>query len=147
MPVCAVCSSLQKQHQDIDDAGRTIARAAVRCVNTTLTQLRASSEDCRDCALLLNGVLFYHGRFATIQEEKIKIIAETFPSNQLNASQQHLSVEVRWQEPQDGCDDAHDHGHAEGYPDMKLEFFTDQRKSSEQRCISIRVLSRSGTCY
>jgi hypothetical protein len=83
--------------------------------------------------LLLQGILLHHDRFAGVTENNIRITAESFnPSADVQGSntQDHLSVEVRWSElGDDSCDgegDQHMHEYEEGYPDLKLEFFTDQ---------------------
>jgi hypothetical protein len=65
------------------------------------------------------------------KEEYIKIKANTFDCSAPveRTAQDHLSVEVRWQEPRDETYDGESEselGQAEGYPDLKLEFFTDQ---------------------
>ena len=127
MPVCTLCSGLQKPLKGPGQYGQTDSLSSIRWVDTTLQQLRASSGACRACALLLNGVLFYHGRFATVKENQIRVIAETFQSAHSKTSQDHLSVEVRWKQHEEQCDDADDHEHDEGYPDLKLELFTDER--------------------
>ncbi|KAF1974207.1 HET-domain-containing protein [Bimuria novae-zelandiae CBS 107.79] len=126
MAVCATCTGLQKH---LKDPAQDIATgtSSVRWMNATLAHLRASSGGCRACALILNGVLLYHGRFATVKEDKIKVIAESFHSDRTKTLQEHLSVEIRWQEHQDECGDSDDeHEHEESYPDLKLEFFADE---------------------
>ncbi|KAL5378195.1 hypothetical protein DPSP01_009306 [Paraphaeosphaeria sporulosa] len=122
---CATCTGLQqhleKPHQDHESEPPN----CVRWVNTTLPHLRASSGGCRSCALLLQGILLHHGRFASIKEDRIRVTAETLHST-TNASQDHLSVELQWNSHEDDCDEMSDHEHEECYPDLKLEFFTDQ---------------------
>ena len=120
--VCATCKGLQK-HFDVQQEGDP----AVRLVDVTLTALRRSSTACRPCALLLHGILLYHSRFANVGEDSVNIIAEFFPSMSTTTHQDHLSVELRWQESPDGsCGDAeHEHGQGVDHPDLKLEFFTD----------------------
>lgn len=123
---CTTCTGLQKHlkepHQDHD----TESSRSVRWVNTTLPHLRTSSASCRACALLLQGILLHHGRFASIKEDEIKVVAESIYSDQPHASQDHLSVELRWNKIQDECDTMSDHEHDEDYPDLKLELFTGQ---------------------
>lgn len=132
--VCTTCKGLQKHLKALDGAPDADAPNAVQWVNTTLPSLRRSSgTGCRACALLLQGILLHHDRFAGIagaREESIKVIAESFPSSSVKDAQDHLSVEVRWSDPGDKrCDDAA-HDYDEGYPDLKLEFFTDQGQCS-----------------
>lgn len=132
MSICATCGNLRARGEALGGDEERDGDTAVRLVDATLAQLRLSSGGCRACAVLLNGVLFYHNRFATIKEEDIKITAETFPSKAL---QDHLSVDVRWKfhDEESGHMDVEDGGddeHKESYPDLRLEFFTDESKSS-----------------
>jgi hypothetical protein len=124
--VCATCTGLQKHLEEPQQNLGTAPPSSVRWANTTLPHLRTSSGSCRGCALLLQGILLHHGRFASIKEDQIKVIAETLHSARTCASQDHLSVELRWKGHEDECDEMSDHEHEEGYPDLKLEFFTDQ---------------------
>lgn len=123
--VCATCTGLQKHLKIPLQDHNAHAPSLVRWVNTTLPHLRASAANCRGCALLLQGILLHHGRFAGIKEDQVKITADTFQSEP-NASQDHLSVQLRWREYEHDCDDMSDHDHEESYPDLKLEYFTDQ---------------------
>lgn len=122
---CATCTGLQKNLKKPHQDHGAEPPGSVRWVNTTLPHLRASSGSCRGCALLLQGILLHHGRFASIKEDQIRVAAETIHSV-TNASQDHLSVEIRWKNQTDDCDEMSDHDHEEGYPDLKLEFFTDE---------------------
>jgi hypothetical protein len=124
--VCATCTGLQKHLKGPHQNHGAPLPSSVRWVNTTLPHLRVSSGSCRACALLLQGILLHHGRFASIKEDQIKIIAETLHSARTGDAQDHLSVELRWEDHEDECDNMSDHEHDEGYPDLKLEFFTDQ---------------------
>ena len=122
--VCATCKGLQKHLKSLDGAQHTDA-ASLLWVNTSLPALRASAAGCRACALLLQGILLHHDRFATIDEASVAITAETFQPAAGPKSHDHLSVDVRWkdQHAHDECQDEGD-GHT-GYPDLKLELFTD----------------------
>jgi hypothetical protein len=139
--VCTTCKGLQKHLQALD-SGIQINRPSaqrLRWVSTTLPGLRRSTHGgCRACATLLQGVLLHHDRFAGLNEEQIRISAESFTRPEAVSdrdAQLHLSVEVRWQELGDQCGDGaehehehepeHEHEQDEGYPDLKLEFFTD----------------------
>jgi len=124
--VCASCKGLQKHLHGLDGV-EEIDTDTLRWVNTSLPNLRTSSSGCRACALLLNGILLHHDRFKSRKEEDIWITADSFKTQPGKAVQDHLSVAVRWKErDEDECqDDEHEHEHTAGYPDLKLEFFTD----------------------
>jgi hypothetical protein len=128
--VCGTCQGLQK-HLRALEVQQDIENGNLPWVNTSLQNLRISGANCRACALLLNGVLLHHDRLAGFKEDRIRIKAETFPTKPGQPFQDHLSVEVRWKEQEedvhhDGCqEDQHQH---DGYPDLKLEFFTDGGK-------------------
>ncbi|KAL6708855.1 hypothetical protein ACN47E_002262 [Coniothyrium glycines] len=127
MMVCACCTGLQKYLYGSESAQETES-STVRIVNTSLPSLRQSAGDCRACALLLNGILLHHDKFKQQKEEDIWITAESFKSTPAKSVQDHLSVEIRWRtrDDQEECqEDEHEHEHAAGYPDLKLEFFTD----------------------
>lgn len=123
--VCGTCQSLQRHLKTLEGPQET-ENGTLQLVNTTLPSLRTSGSNCRACALLLNGILLHHDRFSDINEEKIRVRAESFASTPGRTFEDHLSVEVRWKEQDaehDGCqDDQHEHV---GYPELKLEFFTD----------------------
>ena len=123
--VCTTCKGLQK-HLHGESAQENGSESLV-WVDTTLSKLRSSSSACRACALLLNGVLLHHDRFANINEDNVRITAESFKPKLGKAPQEHLSVELRWKDndDQDDCHDDDDHEHAAGHADLKLEFFTD----------------------
>jgi hypothetical protein len=75
----------------------------------------------------LNGILLHHDRFAGVNEDDIRVRAQSFKPKSGTNAQHHLSVELRWMESedQDECqDDEHEHS-APGHADLKLEFFTD----------------------
>ncbi|KAF2868607.1 heterokaryon incompatibility protein-domain-containing protein [Massariosphaeria phaeospora] len=132
--VCATCNGLQKHLRALDGGLQETDSASLRLVNTTLPSLRHSTNrGCRACALLLQGTLLHHERFAGIKEDGIKIKAESFdssnPTSARNA-QAHLSVEVRWKAHDGGCCEGDELEHEESYPDLKLEFFTDQDDQS-----------------
>jgi hypothetical protein len=75
---------------------------------------------------MLNGVLLHHERFAAVNEDTVRIKAESFVSKPGRPFQDHLSVEVRWKEQDTQHDERHEDQHEHvGYPDLKLEFFTD----------------------
>lgn len=125
--VCGSCHGLQKHLKALETPQETESET-VQWVNTSLPSLRASANDCRACALLVNGVLLHHECFHGVDEEKIQIKAEIFAPKPSRISQDHLSVELRWKElelqdaQQDECqEDQHEHL---GYPDLKLEVFT-----------------------
>jgi hypothetical protein len=130
--VCGTCQGLQKHLKPLEVHHET-ENDTLLWVSTSLPSLRTSGASCRACALLLNGVLLHHERLAGIKEEDIHIKAESFPSKPGQTFQDHLSVEVRWKQQDremhddEGQDDQHDHS---GYPDLKLEFFTDGGKQS-----------------
>ena len=130
--VCSVCKGLQIHlragdgEQQQPDAEST---EPLRWLNTTLPNLRRSSTaGCRACALLLHGILLHHDRFADAREESVRISAESFPTPAKSEpdGQDHLSVSVRWKsQDDDTIIDDNDDLEPEGYPDLKLEFFTD----------------------
>ncbi|KAI8933727.1 hypothetical protein NX059_009443 [Plenodomus lindquistii] len=124
--VCASCKGLQKHLHSLDGAQET-ETDALQWLSTSLPELRTSSSSCRACALLLNGILLHHDRFASQREEDIWITAESFKPKVDQPAQDHLSLELRWHSRHDhDCqDDEDDHEHSAGYPDLKLEFFTD----------------------
>jgi hypothetical protein len=119
MMVCMTCKGLQNQLKALDGGQETEADT-LQWADTSLPSLRISATGCRACAVLLQGILLHHGRFANVKEDDIRITAESFKSKPGRSSQDHLSVEVRWKEQHD--DDEHDYA---GYPNLKLEFFTD----------------------
>lgn len=124
--VCVTCKGLQKHLKAVDGVQETEA-GALKLVEASLPDLRASAANCRACALLLQGILLHHDRFRDVKENDIRITAESFKTIPGRSSQDHLSVEARWQDPQDDDaqeEDEHEHGHA-GWPNLKLEFFTD----------------------
>jgi hypothetical protein len=123
--VCATCKGLQKHLHGLDGAQENGANSLL-WVNSTLPNLRSSSSACRACALLLNGVLLHHDRFAGVNEDSVRVKAQSFGPKQGKSSQEHLSVELRWKESDDhdGCHDE-EHEHTAGNADLKLEFFTD----------------------
>lgn len=127
--VCASCKGLQKHLHGLDSTTET-EPDVVRWVNTSLPDLRTSSGSCRACALLLNGILLHHDRFAGQKEDDIWVTAESYNSKNGNPVQDHLSVDVRWtgRDEQDQYCQDDEHEHAAGYPDLKLEFFTDGGK-------------------
>ena len=139
MSVCATCASLRVRGKASKDDEERDGNRSVRLVDTTLAQLRGSSGSCRACAVLLNGVLFYHSRFAAVKEDETKITADVFPSKAL---QDHLTVNVRWTSHEEESDDMEEHEHEEDYPDLKLEFFTDESKSSQP--LPLRQPSKRG---
>ncbi|KAF2182540.1 HET-domain-containing protein [Zopfia rhizophila CBS 207.26] len=128
--VCTTCKGLQKNLRALDSGIQEPETGPLQWLNTTMPSLRRSTNGgCRACTLLLQGILLHHDRFADVKEEAIKISAESF--NSLGATrrkegQDHLSVEVRWKAIDDGCCDGNEHEHEKGYPDLKLEFYTDQ---------------------
>jgi hypothetical protein len=131
--VCTNCKGLQKHLRGLDGGVQETETGSWEWLNTTLPSLRRSANGgCRACALLVNGILLHHDRFPSVKkEEYIKIKANTFDCSAPveRTAQDHLSVEVRWQEPRDETYDGESEselGQAEGYPDLKLEFFTDQ---------------------
>lgn len=123
--VCGTCQGLQKHLKALESPQET-ENDNLQWVNTALPSLRVSASNCRACALLVNGILLHHERFAGVKEDSICVKAESFASKPPRSFQDHLSVELRWKEQDaqhDECqDDQHEHA---GYPDLKLEFFTD----------------------
>ncbi len=121
MMVCAICKGLQK---NLEPAGvvRDAGADALPLVDTFLPDLRASATGCRACGLLLQGILLHHDRFKKAKESDTRITACTFKSVPDRDSQDHLSVEVRWKEDDNQEDDKHGNG---GWPNLKLEYFTD----------------------
>lgn len=122
--VCGSCHGLQKHLKSLENQQDTESDI-VQWLDTSLPDLRSSASDCRACTLLLNGILLHHERFAGIQEDQISLKAETFPRKAGQTAQDHLSVELRWQEHtrRENChEDQHEHS---TYPNLKLEFFTD----------------------
>lgn len=119
--VCATCKGLQKHLRGLDGPLET-ETGTLQWIATSLPSLRTSSSGCRACALILNGILLHHDRFAGQKEDGITIVAVSLSSKLGRTLQDHLSVEVRWKEP-DGDNDEQEH--STGYPDLKLEFFTD----------------------
>ena len=118
--VCAMCHGLQKHLHGLDGAQEN-GTDSLLWINTSLTNLRSSASACtRACALLLNGILLHHDRFAGVNEDSVRVKAESFKK------QGHLSVELRWKESDDHdeCQDD-EHEHSAGSADLKLEFFTD----------------------
>lgn len=124
--VCATCKGLQKHLHGLN-GGQDSGTESLVWVNTTLPNLRSSSSTCRACALLVNGILLHHDRFAAIHEDRVRVTAETFNSKLGGNLQDHLSVELRWKESEDpeGCQDD-DHEHVASNADLKLDFFTDE---------------------
>jgi hypothetical protein len=139
--VCGTCQGLQKHLITLERPQETDSDT-LQWANTTLPSLRTSGAHCRACALMLNGLLLHHDRFANVSEDNIRIRAESFASKPGRTFQDHLSVEVRWKEQEtqhDEClEDPHEHI---GYPDLKLEFFTDGG-----RCLDF-VSSRTSLLY
>ncbi|KAF1943504.1 hypothetical protein EJ02DRAFT_343095 [Clathrospora elynae] len=122
--VCSTCRGLQKHLHGLDGTQEAESESLL-WLNTSLPKLRASSGACRACALLLNGILLHHDRFTSVNEESMRVTAESFTSKSGRNIQDHLSVELRWQESDDhDCQDE-EHEHTTGHADLKLEFFTD----------------------
>ncbi|KAF1851512.1 HET-domain-containing protein [Cucurbitaria berberidis CBS 394.84] len=123
--VCATCKGLQKHLHALDGPQETVTEK-LQWIDTSLPNLRTSSSGCRACALILNGILLHHERFAGQKEDGLRIIATSFPPNPRRTLQDHLSVEIRWKEhdDHDACQEE-EHEHTMGYPDLKLEFFID----------------------
>ncbi|KAF2006678.1 HET-domain-containing protein [Amniculicola lignicola CBS 123094] len=150
--VCTTCKGLQKHLKALDGADAESVTST--WVNTTIPTLRHSTNGgCRACAVLLQGILLHHDRFEGVKEENVRIKAQSFDTSKGKDAQDHLSVEVRWKELGDGCDDGgHEHEPEEdtGYPDLKLEFFTNQDGQSpfsaigRGRHISTNPLQDSG---
>ncbi|KAF2677527.1 HET-domain-containing protein [Lentithecium fluviatile CBS 122367] len=123
--VCATCKGLQKHLKAPSNTQEPDSLSVVQWVNATLPSLRRSSGGCRACALLLQGILLHHERFSGIEEQNVRIVAESYQHRSSKHAQDHLSVDVRWKKQSDqGCEDT-THEHEEGYPDLRLEFFTD----------------------
>ncbi|KAJ8114074.1 hypothetical protein OPT61_g3953 [Boeremia exigua] len=116
--ICAICKGLQKLSGPVGG----IQDTALHLVDASLPDLRASAAGCRACGLLLQGILLHHDRFKQVKESNIRITAETFKLAPEQTSQDHLSVEVRWKEDGHQEDDEHEHA---GWPNLKLEYFTD----------------------
>ncbi|KAH6643063.1 heterokaryon incompatibility protein-domain-containing protein [Boeremia exigua] len=123
MMVCATCKGLQKNLNPVDGA-QDIEAGALYWVDASMPDLRTSAADCRACGLLLQGILLHHERFRNVKENDIRITAESFKPVPERSSQDHLSVEVRWQEQHSDDQEDDEHGSA-GWPNLKLEFFTD----------------------
>ena len=124
MMVCGTCKGLQKQFNAANGAQQTEATAHL--VDASLPDLRASASNCRACALLLQGILLHHDRFRDVKEDGIQITANSFTSTSGNNSQGHLSVEARWKEQYEDDDQEDDEHEHTGWPNLKLEFFTDR---------------------
>ncbi|XP_014552934.1 hypothetical protein COCVIDRAFT_109008 [Bipolaris victoriae FI3] len=123
--VCATCKGLQKYPHGLNGAQDSSTESLV-WVNTRLPTLRSSSNACRACALLLNGILPYCDRFAGVAEDRIRVTAESFNSKPDRTLQDHLSVELRWKDNEDHDECQNEtHENTTGYADLKLEFFTD----------------------
>lgn len=124
--VCTTCKGLQKHLKAVDGV-QGIEASALKLVDTSLPDLRACAANCRACALLLQGILLHHDRFRDIREDDIRITAESYKSIPGRSAQDHLSVEAWWQDPHnDDVQEEDEHGH--GWPNLKLEFFTDEGK-------------------
>ncbi|KAF1955359.1 HET-domain-containing protein [Byssothecium circinans] len=132
---CTTCKGLQRRPRVCDGSRGPETPNAVQWVCTSLPSLRKSSSSCRSCALLLQGILLHHDRFAGVQEKDINVIAESFEFVSAKTAQDHLSVELRWREVKNGCCDSNAHDCEKGYPDLKLEFFTDQDGDSSYSAI------------
>ncbi|KAH7394458.1 heterokaryon incompatibility protein-domain-containing protein [Pyrenochaeta sp. MPI-SDFR-AT-0127] len=124
--VCATCKGLQKHLHGLDGS-QEAETEKLQWIDTSLPALKGSAAGgCKACAVILNGVLLHHDRFAGQKDDRIKIKAESFSSKKGQSLQDHLSVEMRWKEYDEQGDNQDDeHEHALGYPDLKLEFFTD----------------------
>jgi hypothetical protein len=132
MMVCTTCKGLQTHRRAFDGVQET-GTGALQLVDTSLPKLRASAAGCRACAVLLQGILLHYDRFANIRENAIRITVESFESKPGQSSQDHLSVEARWKEQHDeDRDEGDEHDHA-GWPNLKLEFFTDGGRLSLPR--------------
>jgi hypothetical protein len=123
--ICATCKNLQKQLKTPSNSQESDSPTVLQLVDTTLPNLRRSSGSCRACSLLLQGILLHHDRFTGIQEENIRIVAESYQSSQSEKAQDHLSVDLRWQKQTDGYCEETPHEPEDGYPDLRLEFFAD----------------------
>ncbi|KAH8723185.1 heterokaryon incompatibility protein-domain-containing protein [Phaeosphaeriaceae sp. PMI808] len=119
--MCGVCHGLQNHLMHLGSNQEKVGDA-LQWVNTSLPSLRASGTSCRACALLLNGILLHHERFSDADEKIIRIKAESFTSKPGRVFQDHLSVELRWKDQDTQQNDQYE---PTGYPDLKLEFFTD----------------------
>ncbi|KAA8612735.1 HET domain containing protein [Pyrenophora tritici-repentis] len=124
--VCVTCKGLQKNHLRLDGAQGNVTKS-LPWVDTTLPNLRLRSTSCRACALLLNGILLHHDRFASVPEDRIRVTAGPFQQKPEKGSQGPLPVELRWQ---DSDEDSEEQLHAAGHADLKLEFFTDMEGQS-----------------
>lgn len=124
--VCATCKGLQKHLSPFNNGSESDELGVVQWVNATLPRLRQStSGGCRACALVLQGILLHHDRFKGVEEERVRIVAHSYRSSPSEKAQDHLSVDVRWKEqPDESCEETA-HEHEDGYPDLRLEFFTD----------------------
>ncbi|USP79146.1 hypothetical protein yc1106_06420 [Curvularia clavata] len=124
--VCATCKGLQNHFHGLHGA-QDGSTGTLTWVNTSLSTLRSSSNACHACALLLNGILLHSDRFAGVNDDKIRVMAESFSAKPERNLQGHLSVELRWKdnEDHDECQNGN-HEHAAGPADLKLEFFTDE---------------------
>jgi hypothetical protein len=122
--VCKICRGLQKS-QRMPEGG---ASGALHWFSTTLPVLRRSATaGCRGCALILQGVLLHHDRFVGLNEDRLKISAESFvPGPDRQSVQSHLSVELRWKSREDAEADAPELDYEEKYPDLKLEFYAEK---------------------
>jgi hypothetical protein len=123
--ICATCKSLQRQLNAPNDDQDSSSPTVLQCANTTLPGLRRSAGGCRACALLLQGILLHHDRYPGVEEENIRIVAESYRSSPSEKAQDHLSVDLRWQRQDDESCEETAHEHEDGYPDLRLEFFTD----------------------
>lgn len=122
--ICATCKGLRKHPQAFGGVQEKEA-GVLQWVDTSLPDLRASAIGCRACAVLLQGILLHHDRFANVKENDIWITAESFNPAPGRSSQDHLSVEARWKKQHN--DDGHETDELDhaGWPNLKLEFFTD----------------------
>ncbi|KAF1926229.1 HET-domain-containing protein [Didymella exigua CBS 183.55] len=119
MMVCVTCKGLQKHLKAVGGVQETEA-GALKWIDSSLPDLRASAANCRACALLLQGILLHHDRFRDVKENVIHITAQSY-----KAPQDHLSVEAWWHDSRDDdVQEEDEHGHT-GWPNLKLEFFTD----------------------
>jgi hypothetical protein len=123
--VCATCKGLQKHPHGLTAAQDSGAESLV-WVNTKVPTLRSSSSTCRACALLLDGILLHRDRFTGVNEDKIRVTAESFKSKPDRNLQDHLSVELRWKDNEDDECQNEPHEKFTSYADLKLEFFTDE---------------------
>ncbi|KAF2493580.1 HET-domain-containing protein [Lophium mytilinum] len=126
--ICNTCQNLQRPSKAPDGA----THEPFRWLKTTLPALRRSATaGCRGCALVLQGILLHHDRLVGVNEDAVRIAAESFTAVSGKQVQDHLSLELRWTASEDDCgevsdDDHHHHEHELTYPDLKLEFYTDQ---------------------